>query len=293
MTKIINIVCSAGGFIFYRQSFNLEGEMDKITFDEKRIAEGYLNRPWLHKKVIERFVSDCEVTSNFRNGLDVGCGAGLSTKALRLICDRVTGTDISEQMIQVCKEEYKDNKAYTFYRAKAEETKEPAEKYDIVTAAGMVNWVDRDLFLENMGHVLQDQGILLIYDFWITDKIQGNDAYTNWYHEEYLKRFPKPSRNENIWKQSELPDYFQIKNQVTYELSYDFSMEQFIDFMMIQSNVNTKIENGEVNEAEARDWFKNSLSPVFENRKKTLYFTGYSWYLYKSAAHRILDSGCC
>ena len=51
--------------------------MDKITFDEKRIAEGYVNRPWLHKKVIERFVSDCEVTSNFRNGLDVGCGAGL------------------------------------------------------------------------------------------------------------------------------------------------------------------------------------------------------------------------
>ena len=108
--------------------------MDKITFDEKRIAEGYMNRPWLHKKVIERFVSDCEVTSNFRNGLDVGCGAGLSTKALHLICDRVTGTDISEQMIQVCKEEYKDNKAYTFYRAKAEETKAPAEKYDIVTA---------------------------------------------------------------------------------------------------------------------------------------------------------------
>ena len=33
--------------------------MDKITFDEKRIAEGYMNRPWLHKKVIERFVSDC------------------------------------------------------------------------------------------------------------------------------------------------------------------------------------------------------------------------------------------
>ena len=267
--------------------------MDKITFDEKRIAEGYMNRPWLHKKVIERFVSDCEVTSNFRNGLDVGCGAGLSTKALHLICDRVTGTDISEQMIQVCKEEYKDNKAYTFYRAKAEETKEPAEKYDIVTAAGMVNWVDRDLFLENMGHALQDQGILLIYDFWIIDKMQGNDAYTNWYHEEYLKRFTKPPRNENTWKQSELPDYFHIKNQITYELFYDFSMEQFIDFMMIQSNVNTKIENGEVSEVEARNWFKNSLSPVFENRKKTLYFTGYSWYLYKSAVHRVLSSGCC
>ena len=108
--------------------------MNQITFDAKRIAEGYLNRPWLHKKVMEQFVKDCKITSNFQNGLDVGCGAGLSTKALRLICDRVTGTDISEQMIQVCQEEYKNDKAYTFYRAKAEETKAPAEKYDIVTA---------------------------------------------------------------------------------------------------------------------------------------------------------------
>ena len=70
-------------------------------------------------------------------------------------------------------------------------------------------------------------------------------------------------------------------------------MEQFIDFMMIQSNVNTKIENGEVSEVEARDWFKNSLSPVFENRKKTLYFTGYSWDLYKSAVPRVLSSSGC
>lgn len=257
------------------------GKMNQITFDAKRIAEGYLNRPWLHKKVMEQFVKDCKITSNFQNGLDVGCGAGLSTKALRLICDRVTGTDISEQMIRVCQEEYKNDKAYTFYRAKAEETKEPVEKYDIVTAAGMVNWVDRDLFLRNMGRVLRDQGILLIYDFWITDKMQGNDSYTNWYQNEYLKRFPKPPRNETIWKQEELPYDFQIKNQITYELTYDFSMEQFIDFMMIQSNVNIKLESGAVNEENARDWLEKSLTPVFENREKTLYFKGYNWYIYK------------
>ena len=145
----------------------------------------------------------------------------------------------------------------------------------------MVNWVDRDLFLRNMGRVLRDQGILLIYDFWITDKMQGNDSYTNWYQNEYLKRFPKPPRNEMIWKQEELPDDFQIKNQITYELAYDFSMEQFIDFMMIQSNVNIKLESGAVNEENERDWFEKSLTPVFENMEKTLYFKGYNWYIYK------------
>ena len=48
------------------------GKMNQITFDAKRIAEGYLNRPWLHKKGMEQFVKDCKITSNFQNGLDVG-----------------------------------------------------------------------------------------------------------------------------------------------------------------------------------------------------------------------------
>lgn len=67
-------------------------------FDSKRIALGYAKRPWLHKGVIEQVKRDCrfEPGHTFKNGLDVGCGAGLSTKALRLICDRVTGTDVAE-----------------------------------------------------------------------------------------------------------------------------------------------------------------------------------------------------
>lgn len=40
------------------------------------------------------------------------------------------------------------------------------------------------------------------------------------------------------------------------QITYDFSMEQFIDFMMIPSNVNSKIENGKITEVEAREWFE-------------------------------------
>lgn len=146
-----------------------EHVMNNIDFNAKRIAQGYANRPWLHKKVMEQFKKDYNITHNFRNGLDVGCGAGLSTKALRLICDKVTGTDISPEMIEVCKEQYQADDSYNFYVAKAEETKSVTEQYDIVTAAGMINWVDKDSFLENINHVLKKQGILVIYDFWITD----------------------------------------------------------------------------------------------------------------------------
>ena len=126
--------------------------MNNKSFDSKRIALGYAKRPWLHKQVIEQLIRDCghDTYYKFKNGLDVGCGAGLSTKALRLICDKVTGTDIADSMVEVCTELYGDDKAYSFYVAKAEETLVPDTKYDIVTAAGCINWVDDKKFMENM-----------------------------------------------------------------------------------------------------------------------------------------------
>lgn len=97
--------------------------MDNKAFDSQRIAEGYAKRPWLHKEVMKQIRKDCNI-ERLNNGLDVGCGAGLSTKALRMLCEHVTGTDISSEMIAVCKQIYKDP-SYTFYVSKAEENKIP------------------------------------------------------------------------------------------------------------------------------------------------------------------------
>lgn len=110
------------------------------SFDSQRIAEGYANRPWLHKDVMNQIQKDCNILNQLERGLDVGCGAGLSTKALRLICDHVTGTDISQEMIGMCNKLYDDD-SYSFYVVKAEETAVPDKLYDIITAAGVRYYV--------------------------------------------------------------------------------------------------------------------------------------------------------
>lgn len=254
--------------------------MDNKSFDSKRIAEGYAKRPWLHKEVIEIAKRDLGLEEGFmyENGLDVGCGAGLSTKALKLIAKDVTGTDVASSMIDVCKELYGDD-SYTFFVAKAEETPIPSKKYDIVTAAGCINWVDRDKFQKNMREILSPGGIVLIYDFAITNRMVGVEEYTTWYNEEYLKRFPKPPRNEDVWTDSDLIDGLKFIKQVNLEFTYSFSKEAFVDFMMIQSNVNSRIENGEVTAKEVKAWMMDSLEPVFEGEEKKLIFSGYSWYI--------------
>lgn len=133
--------------------------------------------------------------------------------------------------LDVCKELYGDK--YSFFEVKAEETPMLSEKYDIVTAAGCINWVDRELFLKNMKDVVCHGGIILIYDFGITDEMVDGPEYTNWYNEEYLKRFPKPPRNEDVWTDKDLIDGFRILKQTGLEFAFSFSKEAFVDFMML------------------------------------------------------------
>lgn len=254
--------------------------MNSKSFDYKRIAEGYAkDRPYLHGQVIDRLKRDLQISGNFANGLDVGCGAGLSTKALRSICDQVTGTDISDEMVAAAKALYTDP-SYTFWQSSAEEIKGPENNFDIVTAAGMINWVDEKKFLANLRSLMKDKGFLAIYDFWITDQMKGNTFYTDWWHNCYLKEFPKPPRKENIWTQEMTePHGFEMKGQTDFYLSYEFDKEAFIRFMMLQSNVNVQISEKGRSVDEIRSWFDRTLKEIFAEEKKELVFEGYLWYL--------------
>ena len=248
-------------------------------FDFKRVAQGYKERPFLHKQVIERFQKDVS-GELFSNGLDVGCGAGLSSKALKQICEHVTGTDISPEMIAVAREVCGDSQEYDFFVSSAEEIPPAKEKYDIVTAAGVIQWINRENLLRNLRKIIRERGYVLIYDFCISDRMKDSETYSEWWHNAYLKEFPKPFRNESVWTQQDVEPYqFSMIDQVQYEMEYQFDMESFIKFMMIQSNVNAKIEGEGRNIEGVRRWFEQSLESVFYNGQKTAIFTGYSWYM--------------
>ena len=110
--------------------------MDQNDFNFQRIAQGYKDRPFLHKQVIEGFQR--KVTDRrFDKGLDAGCGAGLSSRALKMICNHVTGADISDEMIRAAREMYGDEEGYDFIVSKAEEIPASDGGYDIVSAAGL------------------------------------------------------------------------------------------------------------------------------------------------------------
>ena len=73
-----------------------------------------------------------------------------------------------------------------------------------------------------------------------------------------------------------------MEKQIDYKMEYGFLLDEFVDFMMIQSNVNSRIEAGDVSEVDVQLWMKESLDPVFTGKEKTLIFSGYSWYIIKA-----------
>ena len=119
------------------------------------------------------------------------------------------------------------------------------EGYDIVSAAGVVQWVAMKDFLRNLREIMRKNGYVLIYDFGISDRMKGNAAYTRWWRDAYLKEFPRPFRNEYVWTAEDVRQYgFSMLGQEQYEMEYEFDSSSFVRFMMLQSNVNAKIEGG-------------------------------------------------
>lgn len=140
--------------------------------------------------------------------------------------------------------------------------------------------MDRVRFLSNTIRLLPEDGLLVIYDFCITDKMRRCKAYTDWWHNEYLKRYPKPPRDEKIWTAEDVEPFgFKLQKQTGFEVTYEFNKAAFTRFMMTQSNVNAKIE-GEGQDSEVvKKWFEESLEHIFEDEKRELIFEGYIWYL--------------
>ncbi len=250
-------------------------------FNYERIAEGYANhRPHFHPLVMDMLKKEMKIEGKFDNGLDVGCGAGSSTTALRKICRNVVGVDEAEQMLKLAEQVNGSDMNISYKQCGAEQINFEEDSFQIVTVCGAINWIDEKIFLPSAHQILKNQGILLIYDNFISDKMEENEKYTKWWYEGYLKHFPKPPRKENVWKNEEvLPYGFTICKQETYTNVVPMSKEAFIRFMITQSNVIAQVEENGQSLEKAIKWFEESLEPVFNGTIQNLVFEGSNWYL--------------
>ncbi len=195
-------------------------------FNNSDTADGYSsNRPYFHPIVINKVKERLGLTKRLKKGLDVGCGAGLSSIALLEITQNVVGFDSSAFMISSAIKS--DRIIYLNYSA---EDMPIDQQYDIITLSGSINWIDRNLFFARSLHVLKSQGYIVIYDNDILGEMVGEPSFTYWYHNIFLNVYPRPPRNESLLENELLNRYgFKVEYSERYTNRIRFNLECFIE----------------------------------------------------------------
>lgn len=253
-------------------------------FTSRRVAEGYARyRPHFHPMVMERIRACIGLVEKLGHVLDVGCGTGLSTAPLTEIANHVTGTDISGEMLAIAQTRSAD--CVTYIHAPAEHLPFAHQAFDVITVCGAIDWIDRKQFLPEGRRVLKEKGWLIIYDNSITDEMRESTAYTRWYREQYLCRYPRPPRNESPVTQSDCqPHGLCLVKAEQYTNDVVWSLDAYVNFIMTQSNVTAAIESGREDENSVRTWMYKTLCPILPQNQGTFVFRGYIWYIQRSSA---------
>jgi ubiquinone/menaquinone biosynthesis C-methylase UbiE len=146
-------------------------------YDIERIARGYAyDRPPVHEAILLAVNPP-----HADRALDVGSGAGRSAIALKPFADKVFGLEPSLTMARFHKE--------LTVVGRAEQIPFRDGSFQLISAAGALNYVDNGLFLPEAARVLEPGGTLLIYDCSTGSRALEDGSLAQWFA-EYRKRVP-------------------------------------------------------------------------------------------------------
>ncbi len=255
--------------------------MDMNYFAPRSAAERYLKgRPYFHPLVVSKIKEFLSLTGPVAAALDVGCGTGLSTIALKEVALRVVGVDPSEEMVARAPAA----PGLTFQIAPAESLPFGAGEFDLLTASSAFHWFDRERFMTEARRVLRPGGRLVIYDNYFSGTMEGNEAFRRWFREEYLARFPSPSRGELSFGEADTEAAgFRLLGRELYENELKFSVEGLVDYLTSHSNVIAAVEGGQERIEDVKSWLAEKLTPFYRNNlEATFLFGGPIWFLERS-----------
>jgi SAM-dependent methyltransferase len=243
-------------------------------FSDAAMAAGYAAaRPLVHPRVIALLRA---WRGGARVGIaaDIGCGAGLSTRALLDVADRCVGFDPSESMIRAARGV---SPGALFAVASAEAMPLASRTVELLTAAGSLNYVRAlDTVWTEARRVLTRRGTLAVYDFSTGRSFAGGPELDEWF-ETFVARYPYPRRQARPLSPevlSEVADGFAVDRAETFDLPLPMTCESYVSYLLTETNVQGTVRAGVPLES-VRAWCMATLSPVFAGRVHDVTFRGY------------------
>lgn len=243
-------------------------------FESDKMAAGYATaRPPVHARVMERAHRALGRPAPFRRALDVGCGAGLSTRALEGFAEHSIGMEPAEPML---KWHSALAPASDFLVGHAEALPLREGSVDLITAAGALNYTNLEQFFPEALRTLTTAGTLLVYDFSPGRSFRHNDRLDDWFT-AFTTRYPWP-RNEarelNPQILGSLDSGCRLGPYEHFEIGITLSPAFYLEYMLTETNVASAVRSG-VAYDEIRQWCASTLEPVWDGREHEVLFRGY------------------
>ncbi len=237
-------------------------------FNPKIAAERYSKgRPDFHSNTIKHIRDYLCLEKKLDKVLDIACGTGLSTKALLDIASDVYGTDTSQEMLNYALEQDKIQYAV----ASAEQQPFADNNFDLITVSSGVHWFDIDRFLIEANRLLKNKSWLVLYENYFISEMVGNDNFTDWFPNVYLKKYPSPPRNNAYsWTNENLtPKNFNFVTEERFKNAIIFNKKQLALYFTTQSNIIAVVEKNETTYEQVENWLDEELASFFDNDDTT------------------------
>jgi len=212
-------------------------------------------RPALHDRAIDLIRRWAAAP---RRGLDVGCGTGLSTRALAEFAQEAVGVDISEEMLNARES---DSRAM-YVRAAAEGLPFADSVFDLATVASAIHWFERDATRE-ISRVLQPAASLVVYDVWFPAQMVGVEEFHNWMTTEIGSRYRSVPKND--FDAAGLAEFgFNRAWREDIDVPVRLSLAGLTTYLMTHSERISAIVKGQETEEEQRQFLTSSLAQFFK-----------------------------
>ena len=248
---------------------------DAGIYQSARLAAVYaFSRPPVHPHVVALIARRLGLTDGrrCRRALDIGCGAGLSAAALQPISQSVAGVEPAEAMLA-----HRRSVApgVTVAVGRAEALPFRAAAFDLVTAAGALNYADRRLALGEIARVLASTGTLVIYDFSGGRRLRESSALDSWFS-TFEERYPY---GEGYALDVRAIDYGAVGLHLVaferYEVVLPMDFGAYLQYVLGETNVERAISGGTPH-TDVLNWCRETLEPLFARGSLGVVFEGYA-----------------
>ena len=245
------------------------------VYNSARLAEGYaFARPSVHPRVIEMIAAHLQLAQPVARALDVGCGAGRSTDALAPIAKIAIGVEPVFTMLTHCHAVA----PRAHFAVSLESLPFAAQSFDLITAAGALNYADLDVFLPNAARVLKANGTLVVYDFSAGRRFANDDTLDCWFT-AFANRYPfQHGYALNVSKLDYARFGLRLEAYEPFEIALPITASAYLRYVLSETNVERAIARGEA-EGAIRDWCRATIEPMFGNDARPVLFTGYVAYV--------------